>query len=153
MVLSILDSSISYEEYKTLHTDDKDLEASIFILHIFNVPIMCTIGTEQYTFISKNILYVPIYLIYDSKVIGKIGVYEFNASSLTDLMDEDDELDISKLSEPLLFKYVTKEYIENYRCEDSDCEDSDKSDDEEEDSDDGLVEDDDTDIEDRFRRG
>ena len=148
MVLSILDSSISYEEYKTLHTDDKDLEASIFILNILDMPIMCTIGTEQYTFISKNILYVPIYLIYDSKVIGKIGVYEFNASSLTDLMDEDDELDISKLSDPLLFKYVTKEYLENYRCEDSDCEDSDKSEDEEEeDSDDGLVEDSDSDVE------
>ena len=78
-------------------------------------------------------------------MIGKIGVYEFNASSLTDLMDEDDELDISKLSDPLLFKYVTKEYIENYRCEDSDCEDSDESD--KEDTDDGLVEDSDSDVE------
>ena len=141
MVLSKLDSSISYEEFKELNKDDKDLEASLFIINVNDIPIMATIGNEKYTYVSKNILYVPLYLIYDSQVIGKIGVYEFNAASLTDLMDEDNDLDISKLGSPLLFKYVTKDYLEKYMCEDSDCEQDDGQEEEEESSDDEILED------------
>jgi predicted NAD-dependent protein-ADP-ribosyltransferase YbiA (DUF1768 family) len=130
MVLSKIDSSISYEEYKALNKEDKDLEASLMILVLKEIPILATIGSESYTFISKNVLYVPIYLIYDSKVISKIGVFEFTASKLPDLMDEDDELDVTKIGDPLLFSFVTKEYLEKYRCEDDECVDELKSDEE-----------------------
>lgn len=135
MVLSKIDSSISYEEFKALSKDDKDLEASLFVISVLDIPIICTIGNEKYTHISKNVLYVPIYLIYDSKVIGKIGVYEFPASTLPDLMDEDDDLDVTKMGEPITFKYVTKDYLIKYKyVSDSDSDDSENVSSDEEDS-------------------
>lgn len=148
MVLSKLDSSISYEEIKSISMDDKDLDATIYKINLHNVNIIITIGNEKYTYISKNILFVPIYLVYDSKVISKIGVFEFIASSLPDLMDEDDELDIGRMGKPLLFQFVTKDYLERYKTKwyDSDEEESENSDsDEEEDSEEEIEFDDDDD--------
>ena len=55
MVLSKLDSSISYEEFKELNKDDKDLEASLFIINVNDIPIMATIGNEKYTYVYKHV--------------------------------------------------------------------------------------------------
>jgi predicted NAD-dependent protein-ADP-ribosyltransferase YbiA (DUF1768 family) len=134
MVLSRIDSSISYEEFKNINDDDKDLEASIYQMQLLDVDIILTIGNIKYTYIGKNILFVPIYLVYDSKVIHKIGVFEFIASNLPELMDEDDELNLEKLEKPLLFKFVNKEYLEKYKTklEESEDEDTDEDTDEDE---------------------
>jgi predicted NAD-dependent protein-ADP-ribosyltransferase YbiA (DUF1768 family) len=115
MVTSKLDRTINYEENKDLNEDDKDMESSLFLIEVKEVEILCSVGHEKYTFIKKNVLYVPIYLIHKSKVVMKIGVYEFMASDLQDMMDEDDDLDLTKMDNPLIFSFVTTSLLEKYK--------------------------------------
>ena len=142
MVVSKLNGEINYEEIKRVQEGDRQHESSIYVINIGDVPIMIVLGGEKYTYIAKNIIYIPIYLVYKGVVKEKIGVFEAMASSLPDLLDEDNDLDVELLGDPLLFSYVSEDYVRKYEYEDdsesaSRREKSEEDDDEEEDE--GVV--------------
>lgn len=118
MVVSKLDNTINYQELKEINPDDNGKESTVFVVELLDIPIMISLGEEQYTFISKNIVYIPVYLISESKVIGKIGVYEFIASDMDKLMDGDGDYDLENFEEPLLYSYINTTYLEKYKYED-----------------------------------
>ena len=47
-----------------------------------------------------------------SNKIYQIGVYEFKSSEYENLLDRDNDLDISLLEGPLLYSFVDKAYLE-----------------------------------------
>jgi len=63
------------------------------------------LGKVKYTFVDKNVLYIPVYLTDDGEVLVQIGVYEFPANIYTSLLDEDNDFDISLLENPLPLTY------------------------------------------------
>ena len=64
------------------------------------------LGNIRYTHADKGILYIPTYLIKGDTVVEQIGVYEFLASQLTQLLDEDNDFDVTRLNNPLPLYYL-----------------------------------------------
>jgi predicted NAD-dependent protein-ADP-ribosyltransferase YbiA (DUF1768 family) len=139
MVVSKLDPTINYIENRKLNKEDKELSVTPFIMYYDDVAILCAIGREKYTYVSKNIMYMPLYLIHSNKVIMQIGLFEILASELPNILDEDTEIDVELLDDPLFYSFINKGMIEKYKYEDTsddeDEEQSDASDDDEEQSD------------------
>ena len=111
MVLSRIKDKINYTEDKAIDNDDKGFNASLYRIQIKELEITIALGDIKYNFIDDGVLFSPIYLIIDAKVGNKIGVYEFNSENLMDLLDTDGDLDIEKLNDPLLYHFVTYEYL------------------------------------------
>jgi predicted NAD-dependent protein-ADP-ribosyltransferase YbiA (DUF1768 family) len=111
MVLSKLNSDVSYPELKSVDSGDLKTEANLYQLEIKDVDVIVAIGNAKNTFEDKNILYFPIYLVkYNNKVV-QIGIYEIKASDYLSYLDDYNNLDVEKMEEPLIYSFATKEYI------------------------------------------
>jgi predicted NAD-dependent protein-ADP-ribosyltransferase YbiA (DUF1768 family) len=117
MVLSKLDDSVSYPERKSIDTGDTKMEANLYQLEIKGVDVIIAVGNSKNTFEEKNILYFPIYLVkFNNKVI-QIGVYEIQASDYLTFLDDYNNLDVEKLEEPLIYQFVTEDFLKKMRLE------------------------------------
>ena len=59
----------------------------------------------------ENIYYSPVYLIVSDTEYYKIGIYEFLAEQYINLIDDDNDIDISKLKDPLLFSIIDEDFL------------------------------------------
>lgn len=111
MVLSKLNSGVSYPELKSVDSGDLKTEANLYQLEIKEMDVIVAIGNAKNTFEDKNVIYFPIYLVkYNNKVV-QIGVIEIKASDYLSYLDDYNNLDIEKMEEPLIYSFATKEYI------------------------------------------
>jgi predicted NAD-dependent protein-ADP-ribosyltransferase YbiA (DUF1768 family) len=111
MVLSKLNSDVSYPELKSVDSGDLKMEANLYQLEIKEIDVIVAIGNAKNTFEDKNIIYFPIYLVkYNNKVV-QIGVYEIKASDYLSYLDDYNNLDVEKMEEPLVYSFANKEYI------------------------------------------
>ena len=117
MVLSKIDSSVSYPEIKSIDNDDLNMEASLYQLEIYDVDVIIAIGNIKNTFEDKNIFYFPVYLVKHNNKAIQIGVYEIKSSDYISYLDEENELDVEKLSEPLIYTFVNKDMLSKLRLE------------------------------------
>lgn len=117
MVLSKLDSDVSYPELKSVDSGDLKMEASLYQLEVKDIDIIIAVGNSKNTYEDKNILYFPIYLVkYNNKVI-QIGVYEIKSSDYLSYLDKYNNLNIEKMEEPLIYSFVTKDFLNTMRLE------------------------------------
>lgn len=117
MVLSKLDSNVSYPELKSVDSGDLKMEANLYQLEIKGVDVIIAVGNSKNTFEDKNILYFPIYLVkYNNKVI-QIGVYEIKSSDYLTFLDGNNNLDVEKLDEPLIYSFANAVMLEKIRLE------------------------------------
>ena len=72
MVKSLLDDTIDYPEAKILDKADKDFEASTYEIPLFDMDVMIALGQPKYSFVEKNIIYYPIYLVKNSLILLKM---------------------------------------------------------------------------------
>jgi predicted NAD-dependent protein-ADP-ribosyltransferase YbiA (DUF1768 family) len=115
MVLSKLDSDISYPELKSVDSGDLKMEANLYQLEIKDIDVIIAVGNSKNTYEDKNILYFPIYLVkYNNKVI-QIGLYEIKSSDYLSYLDNYNNLDIEKMEYPLIYSFVTKEFLNKMR--------------------------------------
>ena len=106
MVNSILNPKIVYEETKRVEKNDIGYDATQFEIELYtNMASIVALGNVNYTYAKDNILYIPVYLIKNSEVKDQIGVYDFLASQYTDLLYEDNDIDVDKLDNPLPLYY------------------------------------------------
>ncbi len=161
MVVSNINSNVSYSERKTIDEDDKGQDVSMYQIRLFDIDVVIALGNVKYNFANKNIVYCPVYIIVDeSDKIYQIGVYEILKKKYDKgkYLDEDGDLDISKLKGPLLYTFVDKSYIkkcmkneilvedESSKTKGDDEDDADDMEDDEDDADD--LDDDDDDVDD-----
>jgi hypothetical protein len=111
MVASLLDDTIDYPEAKILDKADKDFEASTYEIPLFDMDVMIALGQAKYSFVERNIIYYPIYLVKNQKVDTQIGLYEIKSSDLPSLIDEDGDINLALLNDPLLYSFVDKNLI------------------------------------------
>ena len=115
MVVSNINSDVSYPERKTIDEDDKGQDVSMFQIKLFDIDVVIALGNVKYNFANQKVLYSPVYIIVDeSEKIYQIGVYEISKKRYDKgkYLDEDGDLDISMLQGPLLYPFVDKKYIQ-----------------------------------------
>ena len=115
MVLSKLDSDVSYPELKSVDSGDLKMEANLYQLEIKDIDAIIAVGNAKNTYEDKNILYFPIYLVKHNNKVIQIGVYEIKASDYLSYLDKYNNLDIEKMEEPLIYSFVTKEFLNKMR--------------------------------------
>jgi hypothetical protein len=144
MVQSKLDSTVNYPEIKKLDPEDKNYNATQYESSILGKDVIIALGQSKYTFIDKNIEYFPIYLVNNGKVDIQIGVYELMSNEVPNILDEDGDVDIDELNEPLLYSFVVNNpsiIKENKMTNDKDeDEDEDEIEDQDQDDDDEIKE-------------
>ena len=111
MVQSKINKEIDYIESKGLDQTDKDFDASMYQTELFGIDLVISLGKPKYTYIDKQVIYMPVYLIYDSEVVMQMGVYEIASTELPNILDEDGDVDLDLLSPPLLYKSTTPTMI------------------------------------------
>jgi len=118
MVKSKINHSVHYPENKRINKEDENHEASIYELSINNVNVQIVLGLEIYTHIDKNIVYYPIYIIKDDKIESQIGIYEVLGTELSNVLDKAGDLDLENLNSPLLYDFVTTDFLTKYEVDD-----------------------------------
>lgn len=115
MVLSKLDKGTSYVELKNVDPDDFKKEANLYEIEIKDINVIIAVGNAKKTYEEKNITFFPVYLVKTNNKVIQIGVYEIFTTDLLNYMDEDGNLEVEKLEEPLIYTFVTKKMLENLR--------------------------------------
>jgi hypothetical protein len=115
MVLSKIDSDVSYPELKSVDSGDLKTEANLYQLEIKDIEVVIAVGNAKNTYEDKNILYFPIYLVKHNNKVIQIGVYEIKSTDYLSYLDNYNNLDIEKMEEPLIYSFVTKEFLNNLR--------------------------------------
>jgi hypothetical protein len=71
------------------------------------------IGKMRTKYIDNGGVYFPLYIISKKgRIKAKVGVYEAESSKSISLVDDNGEVDVDELGDPLLFSFVTEEYLE-----------------------------------------
>jgi predicted NAD-dependent protein-ADP-ribosyltransferase YbiA (DUF1768 family) len=106
MVKSLLIPDIEYPEIRSLLPEDKELSTSLYDITLFNKDEEIALGNPVYTFVERNIVYYPIYLLKNDKVVLQIGLYEVFASEMDNFLDTDGDVDLLLIGSPLLYGFV-----------------------------------------------
>lgn len=125
MVLSKINNKVSYKETKTVDEEDVGHASPIYSMPIFNTDVAIVLGKPKYQFAStKEVVYYPIYLLSKNKIHPKIsatplniGVFEINTSKVLEILDEDGDVELSKMDDPLLFDFVNETYVSNAKID------------------------------------
>ena len=113
MVYSNLNSTVFYNESGNIDPEDVGHEAVLYEMEIFGKRLLVVFGKLKHTFIQRNVVYLPVYLVVHHKAKKQIGIIEFNKNDVLHLFDEENEVDIEKLDEPLLFGFVDQSFVDN----------------------------------------
>jgi predicted NAD-dependent protein-ADP-ribosyltransferase YbiA (DUF1768 family) len=117
MVLSKINSDVSYPELKRVDSDDLKTEANLYQIEINGIDVIIAVGNSKNTFEDKNILFFPVYLVKSNNKVIQIGVYEIEATRYISYLDEENNLDIEKINEPLIYTFVTNSMLNKLRME------------------------------------
>ena len=114
MVRSRLDPSINYTEIKALDqsdTKDSQYKAPLYEAEVLGIHTIVSIGQIKNNFIDKGIVYFPLYLIKDEKVLSQIGVVEAMQDTIPSLLDEENDINLEKAEPALLYSFVKESLI------------------------------------------
>ena len=107
MVQSRLDPSINYPETRFLDKADIDFRAPLYSMILYKKSIIIALGQLKTNFQEKaNIVYFPIYLIGNRKVLIQIGVFELLNNNLPDFLDKYGDLDLNLVGAPLIYQFI-----------------------------------------------
>jgi len=94
-----------------LERDDADYDAAMYEIELLGKEVRIAIGRGKTD--KKDIIYYPVYLINaDDRVVKQIGVFEIRADQASEMLDDEDDLDIDKLPHPLIYSFVTAGMLE-----------------------------------------
>ena len=115
MVLSKINSSVSYPELKKANPEDADMEADMYAISVKGLDIVVVLGNSRDDFKKQDLIYFPIYMAKTNGKVVQVGVYEVPYSKLGGYLDKDGDLDLEKVGSPLIYSFATKSYIEKRR--------------------------------------
>ena len=115
MVQSNIAEEINYSETSKLRLSDKDHASCLYIVPLYDQEFLIALGKQITDYAQKGVVFYSIYLLNQKhKIKSRIGVYEADVSIATSLLDEDGDVDLTQLNDPLLFSFVTPDYLDTY---------------------------------------
>ena len=114
MVRSRIDPTINYPEVKALDqidTKDTQYKAPLYEAEVLGIHTIVSIGQIKNTFIEKGIVYFPLYLIKDDKVLSQIGVVEAMQETIPSLLDEENDINLEKAEPALIYSFVKESLV------------------------------------------
>ena len=72
MVYSNLNSTVFYNESGNIDPEDVGHEAVLYEMEIFGKRLLVVFGKLKHTFIQRNVVYLPVYLVVHHKVKIKL---------------------------------------------------------------------------------
>jgi predicted NAD-dependent protein-ADP-ribosyltransferase YbiA (DUF1768 family) len=115
MVVSKLKNSINYVERKRVANDDLKMEKSLYQIEINGIEVIVAVGNAKNTYIDDNITYFPVYLVKNNDKVIQIGVYEILSTDLLNYLDEENNLDLEKVNNPLIYSFVNNTMLKDLR--------------------------------------
>ena len=107
MVKSRVNPLINYAESRRIDDHDNNYEASIYTIDLFNKKITVAIGQLKDIYQKEyGIVYYPIYLVQNKKTVLQLGIFEVTESNLVNIIDEDGDLDLDAIGDPLIFSFI-----------------------------------------------
>jgi hypothetical protein len=114
MVRSRLVPSINYPEVKALEqvdSKDSNYKAPLYEAEVLGIHTIVSIGQIKNTFIDKGIVYFPLYLIKDDKVLSQIGVVEAMQETIPSLLDQENDINLENAEPALLYSFVKESLV------------------------------------------
>jgi len=112
MVYSSINSTVFYKETPEIDLEDVGYDATLYELDIHDKQVIIVLGKAKHTYIQRNIVYFPIYLVTNGKIKSQIGVIEIPKNAVLELTDDDGDMDMDKLPAPLYYGFVDETYID-----------------------------------------
>lgn len=113
MLESVLNDQVKYSINKKIDDDDIGSEVSVYKLQLYETEVCVILGNIKRNFINFGILYVPVYVVINNKVIERIGYFEFYTDNVNTYYDKEGDLDVSIMEGPLVFSYIDNDYLLN----------------------------------------
>ena len=115
MVQSKIVEGLNFAEHDKLNIADKGHSSCLYIVPILDKEYLVVLGKQNTSYAKEGVVYYPIYLLNSKhKLKAKIGVYEAEVALATSLLDDEGDVDLTQLNEPLLFSYVDSAYLDKY---------------------------------------
>jgi predicted NAD-dependent protein-ADP-ribosyltransferase YbiA (DUF1768 family) len=111
MVYSNLNTSIFYKENPGLNLNDAGYQSIWYEIELFGEWVTITLGKLNTIYADKNVVFYPIYLVIGGKMVAQIGLFEISTEKLTSMIDADGDIILDLLDDPLLYGFVTEEFI------------------------------------------
>ena len=105
MVYSNINSTVFYKESEQINHEDIGHQSIVYEMEIYGKKILIVFGKIKYSFIQRNIVFLPIYLVINKKVTKQIGVAEFEKDEALELYDEEEDVIVEKIMNPITFGY------------------------------------------------
>jgi len=118
MVVSKLSSNINYPEPRQLEIADKGSALPIYEIVVNNVEIAISVGAIRRggsEFETAGVSYFPIYLIKSTNRAVQIGVFEIKTKTYATYLDEDGDVDVSMLDDPIIYGFATAKMLADSR--------------------------------------
>jgi predicted NAD-dependent protein-ADP-ribosyltransferase YbiA (DUF1768 family) len=111
MVYSNLNTSIFYKENPGLNLNDAGHESIWYEIELFGEWVTITLGKLNTIYADKNVVFYPIYLVVNEKMVAQIGLFELSSEKSISIIDDDGDIILDLLNDPLLYGFVTEEFI------------------------------------------
>lgn len=112
MVYSSINGTVFYKEVSDIDPEDMGHEATLYELNMHNKQVLIILGKPKHTYIQRNIVYFPIYLVANQSVKSQIGVVEIPKNRVLELTDDDGDLDVANLPTPLYYGFANENYLD-----------------------------------------
>jgi hypothetical protein len=115
---SLINPEIEYEEKTDIHSKDYGTNVVVYKGEYNGHQYEIAFGKIQNKFKEKGVLYLPVYIVSNNKITLKIGILEFPVNIKNEIMDENNEINITKTPDILLFNHFSLNELENYYSND-----------------------------------
>jgi predicted NAD-dependent protein-ADP-ribosyltransferase YbiA (DUF1768 family) len=114
MINSNIKKDVRYVVTINIDKSDLDKEAFVYNAKIYNKHIKFVLGDPKFEHLNSKIIYFNIYLVNNSSIVSKIGIYETNNNDYSSLLDHNGDIDLNKMGEPIMFPFSKSLIMNNY---------------------------------------
>ena len=112
MLQSKINQTILYKEDRTIDKFDHDHETYLYTYPVKNHLTYIVLGGIDYEYQEQNVLFMRAYLYEDKRITDQVGIFEFSQDKKDYILDENEDIDLTKIDDLLTFSFVNEKYLD-----------------------------------------